>query len=578
MPGRKDPNVMHGSNNETNNDGSLSLGTGRYFHEAIAEPSQVIHMRMGTPEFNSLAQFLTSFYNEDAARVARSGRVTSAFYSIGNFAGTVINVIYWPFLAAQAIGAALRFLFKKPASSFYYSRPSMPTYWLACNTMLNQIITYKGLFPWSLENSKDQIIGQPYKIDTEAMESIANALPDIFSKDGGIDILAVANRAQRMKRLLEKAMHDALEQADSFEGFVQKLDQTYVENSKPKLGIKDYVEKWATLKIAEVNKDSESQVEETLRVNKDGKEVESPNDWGSFLEAELDDGLAWASFKVESTGPISESFGNSFTESDLAQKMNDMSAKSKAFYFATAGGNVAEAANAVITAGADFIKGALDSFSASGLVALAGSAFVNIPKHWENFTAQMPRTTYTMKLVAPYGNTISRIINIDVPLVMLLVAALPKSAGKQAYTWPFLIELYDRGRQQTRLGMIDSLTVTRGTTNMGFTKDGEYNGVEVSFSVMPMDNIIGIPISAGFSVNPLKGVFDDDNMYSDYMNVLASVSLSQQVYVANKLRLRAAAKWKSYKIRKNNRRYVSQLHPVRNKKHDSIFWTNKFDI
>lgn len=108
---------------------------------------------------------------------------------------------------------------------------------------------------------------------------------------------------------------------------------------------------------------------------KDGKEVESPNDWGSFLEAELDDGLAWASFKVESTGPISESFGNSFTESDLAQKMNDMSAKSKAFYFATAGGNKnAEAANAVITAGADFIKGALDSFSASGLVALAGSA------------------------------------------------------------------------------------------------------------------------------------------------------------------------------------------------------------
>jgi hypothetical protein len=444
VPGRKDPDVMHGSNNETNNDGSLSLGTGRYFHEAIAEPSQIIHMRMGTPEFNPLAQFLTSFYNEDAARVARSGRVTSVFYSIGNFAGTVINVIYWPFLAAQAIGAALRFLFKKPASSFYYSRPSMPTYWLACNTMLNQIITYKGLFPWSLENSKDQIIGQPYKIDTEAMESIANALPDIFSKDGGIDILAVANRAQRMKRLLEKAMHEALEQADSFEGFVQKLDQTYVENSKPKLGIKDYVEKWATLKIAEVNKDSNSQVEETLRVNKDGKEVESPNDWGSFLEAELDDGLAWASFKVESTGPISESFGNSFTESDLAQKMNDMSAKSKAFYFATAGGNVAEAANAVITAGADFIKGALDSFSASGLVALAGSAFVNIPKHWENSTAQMPRTTYTMKLVAPYGNTISRIINIDVPLVMLLVAALPKSAGKQAYTWPFLIELYDR--------------------------------------------------------------------------------------------------------------------------------------
>jgi hypothetical protein len=546
VPGRKDPDVMHGSYNETNANGSLSLGTGRYFHEAIAEPSQVIHMRFGTPEFNSMTQFLTSFFNEDAARVARSGRVSSTFYNIGNFAGTVINVIYWPLLAAQAVGAALRFLFKKPASSFYYSRPSMPTYWMAVNTMLNQIITYKGLYPFAMDAAADQRVGEPYNIDKAAMEGIANAMPDIFSKEGGIDVLAVANRAQRMKRVMEQSIINALRDSEDFEGFVKKIDQDSVNNPTGKIGIKDYITRWTELKIAEVTK-STDQVEKSLRVNnKDGTTSAGPNDWSTFLQAELDDGLAWATFKVEATGPVSESFGNNFVESDLAQKMNDASAKSKSFYFATAGGNVTETIGAVVGAAADFAKGVLDSFSASGLVALAGSAFVNIPKHWENSTAQMPRTTYTMKLVAPYGNVISRIINIDVALCMILVAALPKSAGKQAYTWPFLIELYDRGRKQTRLGMIDSLTVTRGTTNLAFNKEGEYNGVEISFSVMPMDNIIGIPISAGFSINPAKGVFDDDNMYSDYMNVLASVSLSQQVYVANKLRLRLAAKLKSY--------------------------------
>ena len=67
---------------------------------------------------------------------------------------------------------------------------------------------------------------------------------------------------------------------------------------------------------------------------------------------------------------------------------------------------------------------------------------------------------------------------------MLLAGILPLSTGKASYTSPFLCQLYDRGRLQIRLGMIESLSITRGTTNLAFDKHGQALGIDVTFSVV----------------------------------------------------------------------------------------------
>ena len=54
-----------------------------------------------------------------------------------------------------------------------------------------------------------------------------------------------------------------------------------------------------------------------------------------------------------------------------------------------------------------------------------------------------------------------------VPLSMLLAGALPKSTGKHSYDAPFLVEIYDKGKAQTRLGIIDSISITRGVGRLG---------------------------------------------------------------------------------------------------------------
>ena len=562
-PQRADVTVLHGGSTVKDQSGAtdaISLGAGRYWYESQVETAQVIHMRFGVPEFNSMTQFFTSFYNEDAARIARTGRTTDLFFEIGNIAGTILNVVYWPLLAAHAVGAGLRFLFKKPSSKFYYLRPDMTTYWSAVTTMVNQIAVNKGMFPWAMDNADSIEPGKPPKVDTEAMAALAQAMPDIFDANGGINVVHLASRAQRYRRALDKRLLDNLKNATSEEELVNGMSRETALNVKPRLGLADMLKRWAKTEVGQVTSTSSAEVEKSLRENTETGTKEAPDGWSDFLGAEFDDGIAFCSFRVDYTGQVSENFSNSVVESDLARKFNDTSAQNKAAYFTFAGGKVTDFVDSIVGAAASFTKGVLNSFGASGLVSLAGSAFVDIPKHWENSVAQMPRSNYSMTLISPYGNVLSQMINIYIPLACILTAALPKSAGKQAYTWPYLVEYYDTGRAQSRLSMIDSLSITRGTSNLGFNKSQQALAIEVSWSMVELSNIVSMPISAGFSLNPTKGVFDDDNLYSDYMNILASLSLNQQIYSYNRLKLRVAQRMKQYQYMISKGQIAGMLH------------------
>lgn len=588
-----------------------SVGLGRYYGEAIAANSQIINIRCGVPAFNSLTTFFTGFYNTSAGTLARTGRAPSAFYELGRAAGFVVSILSWKLLAVTLLGNAARFFLQKPSSKFYYSKPAMPMYWNAVQTIANQIAVNMGIVPRIGGTSLAQTLTAGYQFDAAAQTQLHQLLPDVINAGGSIDIYAMANRAQRLYKL----HNDNLQQAYNVDNLnlASAVQSSYTKTLTDTggSGWSNYLQKWlgsSQSQAQSAGTGGDSSTTESL--NNDTNGSVAPNtayDSGffDFLSAELNDGSAFVSFRVNATGPVSESFSSQAQESEIAQKINSVSSQARSAEFDLANGNLGGGAigsmvGAAFGAVGDLVKGGLDSLHLSGLAALGGAAFVDIPRSWQSSAASLPRMNYTINLVSPYGNRVSQFLNLYVPLAMLLATTLPLSTGKQSYTSPFLVEVYDKGRCQTRLGMVESLSITRGTGNTGFNREGHAMGIEVNFSIMDMSTVLAMPISQGFSANAMAtgaevgalgggvigaaggpvtavagatagagigaavgagvdalnnaaqtigSLFDDDNTFTDYMAVLSGQGLTDQIYSMNKFKLnltRAMTTWKTW--------------------------------
>jgi len=536
-----------------------NFGMGRYYSEAIDDPSQTIYMRFGVPQFNSITSFLTSAFDPNQVSLAKTGRDPSFLYHIGELAGSVAAVIAFPAIAITIVaGKVINSFFTRPSSKFYTLKPTMHLYWTTVNLLVNTIAVNKGILPKIMNEEDKQKIGDPFKIDVEHMKALSGILPDIFTDEFYFDIFALANKAQRLANKLFNDDYAALENgtATDYLGYVKKNSGSGShatpisgEDSRPKLSA--VLNK--VLQFANYHSDqSDDRLEQDPKIDPATGEPKTGSWFQEFaknLDAEFRDGSGYAVFKVDHTGAVSESFGNSVGESDLSQKLNQVSSTARQARFSFSEGNIAGGALGGLIKGAlgavgDVASGVLSGVTlglSDGVMGLLGSGYIDIPKYWQSSTATLPRSSYTIQLISPYGNAISQMQNIYIPLCMLLAGALPLSTGKQSYTSPFICQIFDRGRCQTRLGMIESLSITRGTSNLPFDLKGQALALDVTFSVVDLSSIMHMPMSTGslFSSNM---TIDEDNILMDYLAVLGSMDMYSQVYPMAKAKLNLAKK------------------------------------
>jgi len=553
----RDPGLRK-SNRVTTNYSTDSIGIGRYYSEAIDDNSQLVHIRFGVPQYNSLWQFFTGFYDSSASKIARTGRMDDSFLTkFLGFAKAVITVAILPLaivpMGIMALGMAYRFFVKWPSSKFYYIKPTMPLYWQAVTSMLNQIGVNKGVIHYSDAN-EDSVIGRQHRF-TDTDFSIFNAMFPEFKKSGRIDVYAIANKAKRLEMRHRNALQEQYNayqaeggnNPDAWYGRVRSFLDNGAGLDMPSIGsdasptLESFIQKWIDSLFGKAKGDKDSAVETDIRQSNSDPNLspeeraaapyaskDKPDGYLDFANAQLADGGEWATFRVDYTGPASESFGSSAGESTLAQKLNGYSgnARNLRVNFADMNFDSLGAMKFILDTAGAVVQGVADMAQIGGLAAFAGNAFVDIPKHWESSTTTLNKSTYTMTLISPYGNPISQLFSIYMPLCMLLAGALPLSTGKQSYTSPFMCEIYDRGRSITRLGMIESLSIQRGTSNLGFNNEGQPMAIDVSFSILDMSTIVSMPIEQGFSIlKPFEGIFDTDNAFTDYLMTLSSLSL-----------------------------------------------------
>lgn len=263
---------------------------------------------------------------------------------------------------------------------------------------------------------------------------------------------------------------------------------------------------------------------------------------GDYLVDGYNRGAEWITFKVDPNQTESESWSNNVGEAEISQTINGISNTVRAAKFGFSnfktGFSVLDAPLKMIT---DTVGGLMDGFQISGLAALAGTGLVDIPKRYTDSSTSFTSSSYTMELRTPYGDPLSIYMHLYLPLISLMAGALPISHGNQSYGAPLLCQLFDRGRNNIKLGMIDSLSVTRGTGDVGWNVDGLPLGLDVTFSVVDMSNIMHMPIDTGLSaLLPWNAIFGDDNAYSDYMSTLGNLDINDQVNPSRKFAIRMA--------------------------------------
>lgn len=578
--------------------GGNSEGMGRYYSEAIDDNNVLAHFRFGVAEFNSMTNFFTNYYDHDAAMMARTGRTVNLGFMLGKLVGTVVG---WPIWGLSIIGRTYRFAMGKPASKYYYLKPTMPVYWDTVNNIANQMAVNLGMvapiWPAAYDVSKNAVFNQS-NVTAAQREALHRILPDIWRDNGTIDVYAVATRAQRISASLNERIIEALggslgdsegQQMSMKEAVerMKKIKQMPLEERK--VSLQDYLARYMRLQGAQprplnpaaegdgVDKDSgEVKYKEDMssdaesypsfyQSESENDSSDSANSATSFFLAELRDGAQFVTFRVDNPGNSGESFSNSTRESDIASTLNGFSGGIKNTKFSLMGGKVTDfrdipvIGDAIVSAYEQvtgFVTGVLAGAKLDGLLGLAGSAFVDIPKHWESSIANMPRAEFTIKLRSPYGCDAARYQNLLVPMAMLLAGALPLATGGASYVSPFLCECYVQGRCQIRLGMIESLTFTRGSGNQGWTPDGKFLGVDVTVTVADLSTILTVPVGSAmgpkdlFSPDDLAAkIFAEDSPWQDYLAVLTSMSLSSQIYQVPKLMrnlTQFGAQWDSF--------------------------------
>jgi len=559
--------------------GPGTQGQGSYYHEAHDQNAQVIHLRFGVASYNSLTQFLTGFYSGDMAAAARAGRFTdNMMTSFFGAAGTAIGLAIVPMfiipIAFLALGQAARFLMNWPSSKFYTLKPTMPLYWNTVTSLVNQMAVNSGLSSQVNTNQSKSILQNGMgatNLDSSTIASfVGKFIPGNVLKDNGsIDVYGMANRANRQSIAFEKIVGDAFAKAkggagaSDFYAIVTNAMKTAKQRIAPlqPWRLEEYLSNFSKYTDWNKSNNNSHNVEKDYRAsdNPISSNVENTTDapptdtstastqtpvdasaykansnaesFANYLVSNLNDGSDYASFRVDYTGPVNESFSSNTMENPLASKINSMSSQARSVRISMADGNVTGAVGLAVDAFKSVLSGAAEVLHVEGIAAAAGSAFVDIPKNWESSTANLPKSNYSMTLISPYGNPISRLFNLWVPLSMLLAGALPLATGKQSHTSPFLCELHDRGRTMVRCGIIDSLSITRGTSNLGFDNEGHPLAIEINFTVMDLSSIIAVPVQPGFSISSALGsIFDSENAFTDYLMTLASMNLSDVTY------------------------------------------------
>ena len=573
---------------------SKSLGVGRWYDEVLRDSAQLIHIRCGVPQFNTMTNFFGNFYNIYAGSMARSGRAPSVWFEVGKVAGVVGTLPFQPFILA---GSVVKFFLGMPRSKYYYLKPTMYSYWYALSGFVNAIFVNLGLSPHFVSDDQRQFFDPdaiPNKADSASMHRM---LPDIVNADGGIDIFALATKPQRLANAyynkLDEVMSslsgDPATRDDEIRRLLaQGVDAGIAALNDPGASLAEYQGAY----LAFNGKFDPKKPNSAEEVGEDQGYFDSMQE---AARAERRMGADFVTFRVNFTGTNSDSWNSQATEPSIKTEINAMSAKARMARFNFMDGNIGGPIGTAVSIVTDIAKGVMSAAQIEGFIAVAGNAFADIQRVYESSSCDINRTTFTIPLRSWSHDDWVRLKNLYIPLGAILALGIPRATGRSSYDGPPLLEVHNQGHTMIREGMVESITVERNVGDVGMGRGAKMLGLDVNVTIIDMSTMASMPINPGFSgVNGVfslavqglgavggtvagagagagadagetvaaalsKATYGEDNKYTDYLATITSLPLESLINGTRRWRLNMARTRAEFNQWKSPHRVVSGL-------------------
>ena len=250
-------------------------------------------------------------------------------------------------------------------------------------------------------------------------------------------------------------------------------------------------------------------------------------DWGSFGTDTFKKILSnreYVAFYVDSASQTNETLSNTTTESQLASKVNSFAATGREISFllgATTGTEFAnsygsqelidQAMATIQDISSQYLNGnKLFEDIGKNFATIACGGKLIFPEIWSDSDFSNSYDI-NIKLRTPDGDKLSWFLNIYVPLAHLICLTAPREAsdsGPNGYVTPFLVRGFYKGLFNCDMGIITSLSITRGREK-AWTLDGLPTEVDVSLELKDLYKMLSITsyTSAGSFVNNI-GLMD----------------------------------------------------------------------
>jgi len=499
-------------------------GMGRLYHEYIQQAQEATYLRFGIIENISLIHFLLVYSDPDLTSMHSSGHhgiskrlgevaAAGGMFLFSRWVFGLIPTMLYTFVSA-GVNFLQAYFGANSSSEFYRLRPMMPFYWLAVNSMVNMLMMEEGTIAPSADASGD---AKRRVADPEVLKALHKDFPDYFTIAGGVDVAAIAARSgtrwyEAIRTYNLFLSGDA--NPDVSKTSRKEMNDTTLHHVKmgkdpgtdvPEEGInlkqlKDYMALKAVGPIPKTNGDGSSkkadlhqsdrtktntellkELRERTSNIKDAFVEQFKDDNGilKYLVGEAKSGTAFAVLGFDSIGGISDSFSVSTSPSKLGDTMNSVSDTSRELSFEFGGVRadadiIVDSVKAVGGMLSTFAGGAADMANKvfmsipSAVSSLFKGAKVDIPDHVSDATASIGTTSLSVTLIATSQHPLAKLTDIYIPLAMLMAAIAPRQTGSASYVMPFMCSAFQRGKFNIPLGVCESLTIERATSNLPY--------------------------------------------------------------------------------------------------------------